>query len=161
MNTLPEITIIRDTREKDHKGWEFISEDKKPGQVRIAGTIEECLDAGDYSIKGLEKTLRIERKFGFSELFQNYSPSSNKERFEREMEKLREIKHKYLLIESTLNSDMLSLTVPQFKYHVPGKRLVEWLDILEQEYNISVKFVGDCGKAYAKTIFRNIARKYL
>jgi hypothetical protein len=68
---LPSIVIIRDTREKENKGWDFHGEDKKPGKVQILGTEEIVLNAGDYSIKGHEDLVRIERKQGFAEMFTN------------------------------------------------------------------------------------------
>ncbi len=159
--TLPDITIIRDTREQ--RGWTFDGEEKKPGQVRIMGTEEGCLDCGDYAIKGMEDLVRIERKNSWQELFGNYSPVASKERFEREMEKLRLIKHRYILIEANLCNDLISLTVPQY-YNAAGGpagiRVYEWLLELQLEYDVNVQFVGDCGKRIAKSIFKQIARKY-
>ena len=48
-------TVIRDTREKDEKGWGFKS------SKYCAGTIEEKLDTGDYSLYGWAQHLCIER----------------------------------------------------------------------------------------------------
>jgi hypothetical protein len=160
-NKLPEIFIIRDSREHLDHGWVFEEEEKKPGKIRICGTIDQGLDCADYSIKGLEDVIRVERKMGFRELFGNYTPSANQERFHREMEKLRPIKHKFILIETFLTEDSLCLSIPQSGFGPPCHKILDWLTEIELEYNIGVKFVGDAGKRVAKTIFRQIARKYL
>lgn len=156
---LPEITIVTDTREQ--KPWTFDEEEKQPGKVRIAGNVVECLDAGDYSIKGLEHLVRIERKMGFRELFGNMSPTEHRDRFEREMEKLRTIPFKYLLIESNLSHDILALSVPQYQSGPPASRVLDWLTYLNQKYGIHHMFVGECGQRVAKTIFKQIARDHL
>lgn len=151
--------IIKDSREQ--LGWDFELEEKKSGRIQVLGTEIGCLDAGDYSIKDHIDLVRIERKMGIREVFGNYSPVYNKERFEREMEKLRPIKHKFILIESFLSQDLMSLTVPQYKYGLPFSRVYDWLTYLEMEYDIHVQFVGDSGKRAARIIFENIAKRYL
>src|SRR5690606_29560670 len=100
--------VARDTREQN--GWTWIEEEKKPGKCRLLGTNEYGLKTGDYSIMGLEDKLCIERKNGFSELFGNYSPKDHRERFEREMERMMEVPHRYILIETNLNYDTLGLS---------------------------------------------------
>ncbi len=58
------------------------------------------LDAADYSIEGLENLIRIERKKCGMELYANFT--KHRERFYKEVERLREIPHKFIVIESTL-----------------------------------------------------------
>jgi hypothetical protein len=160
--TLPEYYILRDNREKNQKGWWFDEEEKVAGKTRILGTKECTLNAADYTIEGAEDLIRIERKYGFTELFGNMTPKESELRFVREMEKLRDIPHKYILIESNLSSDILQLSVQQFRgVGPPCHRIAKWLIDLEMEYNIHIWFVGDCGKRIAKSIFDSIARKYL
>lgn len=158
---LASYTIIKDTREHDNHGWVFEAEEKKPGKPQIVGMIEQCLDAGDYSIVGLEDKIRIERKNGFAELFGNYADKEHKERMIRECEKLRVIPHKYIVIETNLMEDTLGLGVPQMKFGPPVKRVVDWLLELQLEYNLVPIFAGDAGKYVAKSIFNQMARKYL
>lgn len=157
MTRLPEMTVIRDTREQ--KGWIFDKEEKKPGKIRCNGTVNRVLDAGDYSLVGYENIVRIERKFGFAELFGNFFPKPQWERFTREMEKLRPIKYKYLLIESSLNSDVWCLSVPQYKFGGPpvGK-VFEGIVRLQQEYGIIPIFAGDCGQKCARKIFEQVIK---
>ena len=153
-----EFSIIRDTREKN--GWFFDEEEKKPGKYRVVGTVVDTLDAGDYSIKGYEKLVRIERKNGFCELFGNFSPKDNNERFIREMEKLKDIPHKYILIESQLTDDILGLSIPQMRFGPPSSAILKWLTEISIEYNVMPMFVGSCGKMVARYIFEHIAKKY-
>jgi hypothetical protein len=155
---LPEITILRDSREK--QGWWFDEEEKKPGKVRVLGTVESCLNAGDYSIVGLEDKIRIERKNGFGELFGNYWPKDNQERFIRECEKLVDIPHKYLLVETSLNYDTFGLSVPQMIKGPPVKRVVDWILQISLNYGIQPIFVGDSGQYIAKSLFCQVARMY-
>jgi hypothetical protein len=154
---LPEITIIKDTREQ--QGWDFEEEEKKPGKIRVKGTVVNMLDAGDYSVAGYEDIVRIERKFGIRELFGNMTPVANKERFEREMEKLSKIPYKYILIESNLSMDVMGLTVPQFFKSPPCSAVMKWLLELQMEYGVVPMFVGDSGKKVARTIFETVIRR--
>lgn len=154
-----ELTIIRDTREQE--GWIFDAEDKKPGYHKIIGTEETKLDTGDYSIKGLEDVFTIERKAHATELFMNYTPKSHKERFEREMERMSEIKHKYIIVESTLNKDILSLSIPQMHRTVPYKAVVAWLFELQIKYGFHIIWAGDAGKRVARMIIEKVARECL
>jgi len=158
-NRLPSITIIRDTREKE--GWVFDPEEKVAGKIQILGTEVDTLQTGDYTIKGMESIVVIERKNGVSELFGNYSPVEHKIRFEKEIQRMNEnIKHKYIIVESVLSNDLLSMSVPQMKYGPPAKRIVDWLSSLSIKYGVHVIFAGDCGKYIARSIFENIARSY-
>lgn len=153
-----EIEIIRDTREK--KGWTWERENKKPGKIRIIGTVDRALDSADYSVVGLEDKLKIERKQGFDELFTNLINKEGKERFYNEMEKLRNIPHTYLLVESNINRDILGLSIPQMKFGPPVHKLLDYLWEIQLEYGVIPIFVGDSGKLVASQIFRKIAKLY-
>lgn len=150
------LTIIKDSREQ--QGWWFEEPEAKAGKVNFATTQIAKLDAGDYSVKGLEDLVTIERKNGFSELFGNMSPKASRERFEREMERMQSIKHRFIFIESQLNQDILCLSPGQMYKGPPARKVLEWLSELEIKYGVSVKFVGECGKTWAKRIFEQVAR---
>lgn len=156
---LPEIVCLVDSREKEP--WHFSVEEKKPGEIPIIGSEVVKLDQGDYTVKGLENFLSIERKNGWAELFGNYTPSSNKERFEREMERMSVIPHKYIIVESLINSDIMRLSVPQFVKSPPIKRILDWLVNINVTYGVQFIFAGDYGKQVAKNIMKSVARKYL
>lgn len=154
-----DITIIRDTREKDGHGWFFEPDEKKSGPPRIAKTIIDTLQMGDYSLgnSGMENLVRIERKAGFSELMGNMLES---ERFEREMEKFASIKYKYMFVETVISKDILSLSIHQMRYPVPIKKLHEWIVSLELKYNLHTKFVGDAGAILAKQLLKLVAKEH-
>lgn len=160
--SLPVIKVLVDTREQ--KPWMFEPEEKVSGKIQFIGSEVVTLSAGDYTIsiddKPLNDIVVIERKMGFCELFGNMSPVSNKERFEREMEKLRNVPFKYLIIESSINSDIWGMSVPQYKsVGPPVSRVFEWVINLQQEYGIVPIWAGDCGKKCARRIFEQVARK--
>jgi hypothetical protein len=155
-NRLPEFQVIMDTREQ--KGFEFFQEEKKPGRCQCLGTVRECLDAGDYSIKGMENLIRIEKKYGFSELIGNMTPKESKERFEREMEKLKDIKYKYLVIESSLSDDLLCLSIPQIFRGPTMNVVLKWVFELQVKYNIVPIFAGPCAKRTIREIFEAVIR---
>lgn len=154
---LPEFSIVRDTRENN--GWIFEEEEKVSGKCRLISTVSNKLDAGDYSILGLEQIVCIERKSGFDEILGNLSKTEYKQRFLREMELLKEIEHPYILIESILNQSMFSLSIPQSR--VPISRVVKELVSISHDYHVNVMFVGDSGKRIARYIFEDVAKKYL
>lgn len=147
---------------REQTPWTFSKEDKVHSGFKsiVIGSVVDSMDAADYSIVGYEDIIRIERKNGFGELFGNYSPKTNRERFEREMEKLRDVKHKYLIIETSLTKDSLCLSVPQFKFGMPASVVMRWLIELQLEYGIHVMFVGDAGCKTVRNIFEEIIKKY-
>jgi len=150
------ITIIRDTRE--NTGWTWEPEQEAHGGIQIINTETTGLDAADYSIKGYEDLVRIERKAGFFELFGNMTPKDNKERFEREMEKLKSVKYKYLLIETSLSEDVFRLSVPQMRYGPPGSAVFKWIIELQMKYGI-IPIFSQCGKKTARYIFDTVLSK--
>lgn len=79
--------VFVDTREK--KPWSFF-----PKSVR------RKLDAGDYSVSGLLKCLRIERKGGVNELLANLG--AGWPRFSRAMRRLSRYRYPLLVIEGDM-----------------------------------------------------------
>lgn len=154
------IQVIRDSREKLDQGWIFKDEEKKNGKLFIEDTIVQCLDAADYTIKGYEDKIRIERKQNFCELFNNLINKENRLRFERELEKLRVIPHKYIIVEDILSEGMMGLSIPQYKYGAPVSKIVEMLLQYQIDYGVIPIFAGSAGKKVARKIFDIIIRKY-
>ena len=77
------IPIIIDTREQ--QPWAF---------AEYSTTVQK-LDTGDYTIRGMEDVLCIERKKSVSELATNIM----EDRFWREMERMGSFTHKFLILE--------------------------------------------------------------
>jgi hypothetical protein len=89
------------------------------------------------------------------------TPVAHKERFHREMEKLREVKHKYIIVEDNISNDLLSLSIPQFYKSPPLSVVFKWLVELQLEYGIVPIFAGNAGKKTARYLFETVLRKYL
>ena len=86
--------IIQDTREQRPLSFDGLH---IRGVPKLDVVVHK-LDVGDYSVQGLEDKVFIERKSAqdlYGTLFQG------RERFERELERARDHKYKYLVIEST------------------------------------------------------------
>ena len=86
---IPKYTVIKDTREQD--GWFFSQYDKCDGME--VGT----LHTGDYTLKGYEDIVCIERKASVSEIGMNLG--RKKQAFFNEMERMKDFHFRYLLLE--------------------------------------------------------------
>jgi len=148
-------TVIRDTREKQGYGWIFDTDLESRRSPRCAGTIEQKLDNGDYTVQGYGDILAIERKKDFSELWTDYQ---DRKKFEEKMHRMSEIKHAFIIIETSLTTDHFNLSPPQFKKPVPGKALINWVMSLGIKYNIKILMTGQCGHAICKSIFCEVVR---
>ncbi len=152
---LPNYTVIKDSREQ--KGWTFNVHTPDHRPPRCEGTIIDTLQTGDYSLVGYTDILAIERKFSFSELWGNYS-SKKRPAFEEEMERMSQIKHSYIIIESLFTPDIMELSPPQFSKGVPGKSLVRWLMYLSVKYGVHIIPAGACSHKIAQMICEEVVR---
>lgn len=152
---MPSYMVIRDTREKEGHGWDFVNNENKKRPPSCLGTISQTLTNGDYSLVGYEDIVTIERKKNFSELWTNYQERA---KFEEKMGRLSQVKYPFLLIETPLSSDHLDLTPPQFTTNVPGKVIITWLLKISMMYNVRVMNVSDCGQRVAQHIFEEVVR---
>ena len=82
-------TVIKDTREQD--GWFFTPYD------RCEGMEVDTLHTGDYTLKGFEDIVCVERKASVSEIATNLG--KKKKAFYNEMERMRDFNFRYLLLE--------------------------------------------------------------
>tara|TARA_Y100001973_G_scaffold62001_1_gene91069 strand:+ start:1855 stop:2361 length:507 start_codon:yes stop_codon:yes gene_type:complete len=100
MAKAPAYTVIKDTREQD--GYTF---EKFNGRYhQCNGMVVRKLDTGDYSLEGLEDKVCIERKGRVSELAINLG--KDKHRFMREIERMKDFKFKFLILEFSLDDVM-------------------------------------------------------
>ena len=95
LERLSMLSIIRDTREQMPY---FDSPLFETYGVELE-ILTRKLHAGDYSIEGLEDKILIERKANTGELHGNIGKVKHKERFYRELEKLKEAEEAYILCE--------------------------------------------------------------
>lgn len=133
-------TVIVDTREK--LPWEMNS-------ARVLGREIEKLDTGDYTVKGLEDKLCIDRKASVSELAQNITTK----RFIRELERIKEFPHAFLILEFSA-SDIFdfphSADLPEAvknRIRVNGNFLMRCLSRLQIKYDFNIIFAGSRSNA--------------
>lgn len=141
--------LIVDTREKTP--WDF-DDDEAFEEV-----VYRKLDAGDYSIQGLEDVIVIERKASVDELFNNFT--KNKERIYAEFERLKDHPFKVILIEESCD-DVLNPST----YYVNRKRINKQspkmppavvasnLTTLMLEHGAHIIFAGSKGCSMARGI---------
>ena len=154
---LPSYTVIRDTREQKGHGWIFDAHKPDHKSPRCDGTVTQTLETGDYGLVGYTDIFSIERKADFSELWGNYG-SKKRPAFEAEMERMSQLKHSYIIIESSLTPDIMELSPPQFSKGVPGKSLIRWLMSLSVKYGVHILPAGACGKRIAQMICEEVIR---
>lgn len=132
-----ELVIIQDTREKHPWNFSYSCE---------IGTLE----TGDYTIKGLERLVRIERKASIEEIANNLGKEFD--RFEREMTRMLEYKYRYVVCEFPI-SDIINypnsckLKMVRDKAYMSGKFLLKRVNELQINYGINFIFCDN--KAYA------------
>ena len=147
---LPKLpTLVVDTRERIPFDYE--------GDEEFEAIVHTKLDAGDYSLKGLEHLIVIERKANADELFNNFT--QNKDRIYAEFERLRGHKIKIMMIEQSCE-DIMN---PQ-NYYVNKKGLNKRaitmpvavvaanLNTLIIEYGVQVIFAGSKARSMTKNI---------
>jgi len=142
-------TILVDTREKTP--WCF---KKAFTDGKIAGVFLDTIDAGDYTIKEAPSLVRIERKKSVVELYNNFIPNEAKERFVRELEKLIDIKYKYIIVEQTWDA---LYNAENFRWarrnkYRAGAIVLQTLVTFMNRYNVHVIFAGDYAENTALTL---------
>ncbi len=104
------------------------------GLVRIAGTIQQTLPAGDYAIAEAPDIFCVERRRveEFNTIFSN--PSDNRSRFLRELEPLLAFPNRFLVIEGTIQYSKAGGRLGQ--YHKTG--MLDFLDALTARLGIKI-----------------------
>lgn len=141
--------IIRDTREKENNGW-FFEE-----TAHCEGTITKKLDSADYSIDGYENEISIERKGSVSEFAQNLI----QERFEKELIRLEDIKHSFVILEFTLDEMMRYPNLPDIPKHIQNKIQIRGPFLLKRFNELNIKYKTKF--LFAGTKGHNIAQDLL
>lgn len=147
-------TVLRDTREQD--GWEFTNAAK--GVIMIP----KKLDTGDYTLEGYEKILCIERKASPSEVAQNIG--RDKERFNREIDRMRDFKHAFIICEFNFGEMMLYPEKAQItraqkqNIKISGSFILRALTEYQINYNIQIIYAGSPagGMHAAESIFKRV-----
>lgn len=142
--------VIRDTREQ--QGWDF------GAHAPCLGTVSGTLPTGDYTLRGYEDILAIERKGSTAEFSQNVV----QDRFEREMERLEAFKYPFVVLEFTLD-DLASFPansgIPRRIWptlRITAQFLLKRLIELEVQYRTRFILAGCQGRDYASSLFKRI-----
>tara|TARA_Y100000356_G_C11187416_1_gene250211 strand:- start:235 stop:717 length:483 start_codon:yes stop_codon:yes gene_type:complete len=143
-------TVIKDTREQE--GWFFTQTTACDGMVR------EKLDTGDYSLRGYEELLAIERKGKISEFARNIVEN----RFERELERLEDFDYPFMLLEFDMK-DVLdyprSSKLPNSKRRltkVTGGFILKRIIEFQIRYKTKILLCGEEGWKVALSIFKRV-----
>jgi len=139
--------IVRDTREQ--QGFHFMAE---------AEVVDEALPAGDYTIKGLEEVIVIERKASTGELYHNLAKKVMKERFHKEMQKLDKIQFAYIVCEfpeSNLYTFPQNSGIPKSKQKymkITAKYFRKLIHEIENKYDVKFIYCNDRNEAEETTL---------
>ena len=147
---LPKLpTLIVDTREKIAFDYE--------GDDEFAAVVHRKLDAGDYSIEGIEHLIVIERKANADELYNNFT--QNKDRIYAEFERLRSHKVKIIMIEQSCedicnphNYYVNKKGLNKGSINMPVAVVAANLNTLIIEYGVQVIFAGARARSMTKNI---------
>jgi ERCC4-type nuclease len=132
--------IIKDSREKVG-AWDFSFIKKCEGQI-VQG-----LKTGDYSIKGMEDIVCIERKKTTGELATNFG--TKWPAFCRELTRMSKYKYKYILLEFTLNNVMsfpIGSGIPESHWRrmkLTSKFMISRIEHIKVSYGINIVFCGN------------------
>lgn len=150
--------VIRDTREKENNGWRWNK------SSYCDGTIDDILETGDYTLKGYENILTIERKGSLSEWTKNI----NEERFKRELQRLANIKFAFILLEFTMCDIIdypIRTNIPKYRWsslRCRGPYILKKTIEFQMEYPVNIILCGTVGKEVASSIFkRTVEQSYV
>jgi len=135
-----DLTIITDTREQAPLSFTLPTE---------RGT----LTTGDYSIKGLERFIAIERKS--PDDLVGCLKNGNRERFEKELSRGRGLDYFALVIES----DMISLANGDYRSDMKPKSVLQSLMAFSVRYRLPIFFCPD--REYASRVIESLLTKYV
>jgi ERCC4-type nuclease len=134
-NTAPDqFCIVVDTREQLSTAYEY------PGSP----VERKKLSAGDYSVKGLEDYVAVERKT-LDDLV--HTLIHQWQRFEKELEKLKNFKYKTIIIETSYED----LIERRYTSRAHPNAILGKLRLAKEKYHVSVYFAGNREAAAAAT----------
>lgn len=120
-------TIIIDSREPVHTRYPF---------TNLYPTEIACLKTGDYSIKGYEDVITVERKTK-SDAYQSFGHSKNRERFIKELERMTLLERACIIIECSFTEFLIP---PEFVQKINGKSMINSLISWYIKYNVPFFF---------------------
>jgi hypothetical protein len=141
--------VLRDTREKT--GWDFKTHDK------CRAVVDWGLKTGDYTVRGLEKHLVVERKASTGELAMNLG--KKRSAFEAEIKRMDNFRWKYILCEFSIDDLMnfpenSGIPKKQLQYvRMNGKFMWKKLCEYQEQHGVQVVFCDNKINAQEKAMF--------
>ena len=141
--------VLRDTREKT--GWDFKTHDK------CRAVVDWGLKTGDYTVRGLEKHLVVERKASTGELAMNLG--KKRSAFEAEIKRMDNFRCKYILCEFSIDDLMnfpenSGIPKKQLQYvRMNGKFMWKKLCEYQEQHGVQVVFCDNKINAQEKAMF--------
>lgn len=132
--------VLMDDREK--KAWDL------PYKVE-----RKRLKTGDYTIKGFENVIAIEKKSGLIELLNDLT-ADYRNTFEKFLKRLSKYPVKCIIVEDTLSELSISRALMHVRKKSGGrarltsKSIYYWAAEIAAKYGIPIVFVGKASKAY-------------
>jgi ERCC4-type nuclease len=146
-------TIIIDTREKSPYAFSNIKADaSEGGGIIVAKTKYDTLRTGDYSIVGHEDYITIERK-SKEDAYQTFG--TNRKRFERELQRMAEMKYAAVVIEDSWDG---LLTRPPIHSKLNPKTVYRSIIAWSQRYG--VHFFPCPGKRFAENLTLRMLQRW-
>jgi hypothetical protein len=141
--------VLRDTREKT--GWDFKTHDK------CRAVVDWGLKTGDYTVRGLEKHLVVERKASTGELAMNLG--KKRSAFEAEIKRMDNFRWKYILCEFSIDDLMnfpqnSGIPKKQLQYvRMNGKFMWKKLCEYQEQHGVQIVFCDNKINAQERAMF--------
>ena len=149
------ITLVYDDREKNP--WMFLSK-RWP-------MVKKRLKVGDYTIKGFENKIAIEKKSGIAELFSDLT-TGERSGFERFLQRLSQYPVKAIVVEDSFFGPLIYSIAAILKRKSRGKSrltahtIFHWTSKISIEYGIPILFVdkSSCKEIVTKLVEQCISK---
>ncbi len=152
--------VIRDTREKEGRGWAF------PASAFCEGTVSGTLKTGDYSLVGYESRFAVERKGTAAEFAQNLTSREKWDDFKNELTRLEAYPAAFIILEFDMTAIVtypdncgLPWAIRQKIRISPGFYLKRLLEI-ELEFKTKVIAAGPHGRAVFASLCKRVVEKW-
>lgn len=148
-------TIIIDSREK--KPWRFNK------CSTCEASLVQKLDTGDYTVQGMEDIFVIERKSSAAELYLNLG--FEKDRFLREMERIKSFKYKFLFFEFSIDDiyrwPTICKRITRRKCGLTPQYIVSMLVEIQIKYGVGIIFLGSLKDEKEKTNIKQFINRFI
>ena len=138
-------------KKKKKQPFRIVVDSREQWPYRFKDSIVKGLEAGDYSIEGLEDRITVERK---TKQDAYASLGRGRARFERELKRLSKYDYPVIVIESDLASFLEAPAFTMLNPRAAINSLISW----SVKYGVHVFFASD--RRYAKAITYRILEKF-